>query len=701
MVVKRKASPVRLPLLLLALLCLAPPAFAQGTPPQSTEKYVKIRLLPERAQVAGGDEIWIGIEQSISDGWHTYWFNPGDSGAAPQVSWKLPEDFETGGINWPVPEKIPYGPLANYGYSGRVMLLQKLKAPPEIPAGPLTLTAQIDILVCKEICIPESGDYTLTLNDPGNPGEDNTAYIDAALNKLPMGAEWPASYYEENGNFVVKIAAPQPGLFVGAKGLNFFPTAWGMIANAANPDFKISAFGVTITQPRGERALAEAGDFEILVTFENAQKRHETFALVARPSSAPAKSSETMQETGFIGALLLALLGGIVLNLMPCVFPVLSLKALSIVKHAGEGSSRASGLAYTAGIILSFLAIAAILIGIKSAGAGIGWGFQLQNPVIVALLAYLLFIIGLNLAGVFEISGRIGNFGSKLTQSAGISGSFFSGMLATIVATPCTAPFMAVALGYALVQPSPVALAVFAALGFGLALPLLLLSFLPPLQKLLPRPGAWMETFRQFLAFPMFASSAWLVWVLSQQAGSMGVLGVLMGMVAIAFGLWLLQRRPETKSRKTITIILAILSFLIALGLLPTPEIENDMAHSEKISFGEEYSPATLTALLEGNDPVFVEMTAAWCITCKLNHAVAIDIPATRALFAQKNIRYLVGDWTNYDQTITDYLNSFGRSGVPIYVYYASPESDGQRPEPVILPQILTPGIVAETIGRI
>lgn len=695
-------------LIVLALLLFPTAAQAQAPQNQETQpdKYVKIRLLPERGQVQGGDEIWVGIEQSIYPEWHTYWFNPGDSGTAPIIKWQLPDGFEIGGINWPVPGKIPYGPLANYGYANHVLLLQKLKIPDNIPDGPLRLTADVDVLVCNEICIPESGAYTLTLNDPANAGEDNRAYIETAVNKLPLTADWPALYHEEGGDFVLTITPPQAGLLSGSKGLAFYPTAWGLIANAEDPTFEIADTGLTIRQKRGERALGEVENFEALVTFQNPEGKTETFTFIAMPGSGagvPAPATHAAAKNlSLAAALLFALLGGVILNLMPCVFPVLSLKALSLVKHSGESRAlRLAGLSYTAGVIISFLGIAAILISFKAAGQSLGWGFQLQNPNIVALLAYLLFIIGLNLAGLFEISGRFGNIGNKLTQDTGAAGSFFTGVLATIVATPCTAPFMAAALGYALVQPAPAAVLIFAALGFGLAMPLLLLSFIPPLQKILPRPGAWMETFKQLLAFPVFASAAWLVWVLSQQAGSMGVLGVLMGMVAIAFGLWLLQHRPQKKLWKIVTLVLAIFSFVFALGFLPTPEIENDLARSEKLSFGEPYSQETLANLLLTDDPIFVEMTAAWCITCKLNHAVAIDTADTRAAFAQKKVHYLIGDWTNYDQGITDYLNSFGRNGVPLYVYYGPRDIvTGERPEALVLPQLLTPGSIVETIQR-
>ncbi|MEM6781925.1 MAG: thioredoxin family protein, partial [Pseudomonadota bacterium] len=326
------------------------------------------------------------------------------------------------------------------------------------------------------------------------------------------------------------------------------------------------------------------------------------------------------------------------------------------------------------------------------AGAQIGWGFQLQNPIVVGGLAYLLFIIGLNLMGYFEFGQGMGNVGNKLTQGNGLGSSFFTGILATLVATPCTAPFMAGAIGFALTQPAIVNLAVFAALGLGLALPYLALSFAPALQKVMPKPGAWMNTFKQALAFPMFAGAIWLVWVISKQAGPTGVLQILTGMGVIGFGIWL-WGVTKSKAAKAFTLLLfAISAFML---VMPTAQMVDSAAVSEEAKeFGEVFTPETLNTLLaESDDPVFVEMTAAWCITCKVNHATSINIPSTKKAFAENNVQYLIGDWTNQDPEITKFLNSFGRNGVPIYVYYAARNAQtGQRPEAQVLPQILTPG---------
>lgn len=678
-------------------MVFAPHSMAQEKA-QEPEQYVKVRLLSERSAVGPGQDIWIGIEQSIHPGWHTYWRNPGDSGSAPRVDWTLPDDWKISDIHWPAPEKIPYDPLLNYGYSGNVILLQKLTTPPIMKGGPVTLTADFEVLVCKEICIPEFGTYTLTLNDPENMNENNEAYLASAREKLPVPSTVSAVFSERDGTLEVRLSEwPED---IAAETLELFPLEWGLIENTAPLQTRMDNGALILSQDRADRPLNDIKQTDFVITGKGADGNRHAYQITASAEGTPAPGTESSPLPALLGALFFALLGGMILNLMPCVFPVLSLKALSLSKNANKKDqtpARRSGLAYTAGVVLSFLAIAGILIALKAAGAQIGWGFQLQNPVVVSLLAYLLFIIGLNLSGLFEISGHFGNVGNKLTQGTDITASFFSGVLATIVATPCTAPFMAAALGYALTQPAYISLLIFAVLGLGLALPYLALSYTPSLGKMLPKPGKWMETFRQLLAFPMFASAAWLVWVVSQQTGSMGMLGVLMGLVLIAFAFWLIQHQPKDSNRKILVLVLAALTFLTAFALLPKDTVAVKQQH--EISFGEPFSHAALNEYLQGDDPVFVEMTAAWCITCKANHKIAIDIPQTRQIFAEKNVKYLVGDWTNQDPNITEYLNTFDRNGVPLYVYYG-PRDDvtKKRPQPNVLPQLLTPGIVKDRI---
>lgn len=680
---------------------------------QEAQNLVQIRLLPERAKIQAGEEIWVGIEQSIAPGWHTYWKNPGDSGTAPRVTWHMPGGFEAGEILWPVPHKIKIGALANYGYEDRVILLQKLKTPEKWDAGLVTLTVDIEILVCKEECIPEYGTYSLTLNGPESE-EDNAAYFQNALARLPqpLPEEGKADFQESGGDFVLRVEIDS--LPETLRGAEFYPEEWGVIVNSAPSSVKTENGVFYLSQKRDQRSLAGMDTVKGILAFGEGDRRaayavaaERNSSVLSNPLAVAAREGQgrglqsPLHSESVARIIIFALMGGLILNLMPCVFPVLSLKALSLLKTAEKnpGRARAHGVAYALGVISSFVALALLLIALRAGGSEIGWGFQLQNPVVVTLLAYLLFVIGLNLAGVFEFSASLGNIGAGLTKGESLKSSFFTGVLATVVATPCTAPFMGVAVGAALLQPPVISLGIFAALGFGLALPYLALSFAPALQRKLPKPGAWMEIFRQLLAFPMFASAAWLVWVLSQQAGPMGVLGALMGLVLIAFALWLMSHAPASRYWRYKVRILAIISLLCAFALLPASQMDKSQRVAATPAFGEAWSPEVLEEALKGNDPVFVEMTAAWCITCKVNHAAAIDRDATRRLFAEKNVRYLIGDWTNQDSNITEYLNLFGRSGVPIYVYYGPPDpASNRRPEPFVLPQVLTTGIVAAAV---
>jgi len=690
--------------IIVALVIIASTISAHAQPPTQSadENLVKIRLLAERGNVSGGDEIWVGIEQSITPHWHTYWQNPGDSGTITKADWKLPNRASIGAIQWPTPKRLPYGPLMNFGYEDNVVLLQKLKLPAQLPNGAITLSADIELLVCKEECIPEYGTYTLTLNGEQSEAEDNTAFFETAISKLPIQVDWNADFIQNDKNFKLNITLPKDiASDIRPETLAFYPLDWGLIENAKTQSALLNETTLSFTQNKGERSYTELETAKFILTYKNQNDRSNSFEITATQAptkkalaiTATPENTETGSNITILSALIYALLGGMVLNLMPCVFPVLSIKALSLVKIADEHPTLAKmhGLAYTAGVILSFIAIAAILLILKSAGAQIGWGFQLQNPIVVGALAYLLFIIGLNLMGYFEFGNRLGNVGNKLTQGSGLNGSFFTGVLATLVATPCTAPFMAAAIGFALTQAAIVNLAVFTALGLGLALPYLALSFAPALQRIMPKPGAWMNTFKELLAFPIFLSAVWLTWVIAKQAGSTGVLQLLIGMSAIGFGIWLLRK----SARKMALKIIAILFFAASLFMLimPTAQTQDTNAQAQQAKeFGETFTPQKLETLLaEETAPIFVEMTAAWCITCKVNHATSININSTKKAFADNNVRYLIGDWTNQDPQITKYLNRYGRNGVPIYVFYGAKDENGQRPEAKILPQILSP----------
>ena len=681
-------------------------AFAQ---PAAEEPHVKVRLIPERSNIGPGETIQIALEQTIDPHWHTYWVNPGDSGVAPEIEWKISKGFSTGDFSYPIPRKIPFGPLTNYGYEDKVVLLQPLTAPKNLPKGPITLNAEVTILVCSDICIPETSTHSITLNDGTNT--DNTAIITQARKNFPIPVTWNATYHEADDALLIDIPLTEHDFFTTSQKNkpSLMPYEWGVVDNVADTESLQTTENLRLIQKRGSRALSEIKGLRTLITYTNKNGDYRGIEITAMPSDkkastiAPAKASMSPKTTLF-SALLLALLGGMILNLMPCVFPVLSLKAISLSKMSDKEQSHAaaSGFAYTAGVILSFAVIAGILMALKAAGAQIGWGFQLQNAAVVYGLAMLLFIIGLNLSGVFLLQGGFTNAGQKLARQNGLTGSFFTGVLATLVATPCTAPFMGAAMGYALTQPAALGMSVFIALGFGLAMPYLLLTLLPPLRKLLPRPGSWMKIFKEFLAFPMYASAAWLIWVYGQQAGGMAVLSALLGFIAVAFTLWAWPHRPIKKVPRLIVTLLVLIilgaGLILSFGEALRPTRQSTAVVSTD-SHWENFTTSRLEELLRSDNPIFVDMTAAWCITCKVNERVALNIPETRRLFTENSITALKGDWTNQNPEITKFLESHGRKGVPLYVFYAGRDPvTGQRPAPKILPQLLTPAIVAEAI---
>ena len=677
-------------------------SFAFSPNVHAQERYTTVKIVPERTHVKGGEELRIATEISLAKDWHVYWLNPGDSGIPVKITWKTPEKFEIKEINWPTPDKISYDILLNYGYYDRVTLLQDLKVPDKIPEGKITLDATVEMLVCNEICIPETSTISIDFNDPALTPQDNKDFIAAASDKLPEELTGTFTYSDVDKKLHVRLAFDDSVFPTShpVEKFDFFPKALGIINHVSKPEVTVDYNEIMIRYERGDQPTDALDPLEglLVITGEHGQnigydisiKRDQNQTPSAQKKTEPPKLST--DHVTLMTAFLFAFLGGLILNLMPCVFPVLSMKALSLVKMSDKelDLARKHGLAYTAGVMLSFISIGGILLALKSTGSAIGWGFQLQNPIVVALLTYMLFMIGLNLMGFFEVGTRLGNLGDKLTRKSGLGGSFFTGVLATVVATPCTAPFMGAAMGFALVQPAAIGIGIFAALGFGLALPYLYLSYVPSARRILPKPGAWMNSFKQFLAFPMFASAIWLTWVIALQSGVFSILIVMGSMLLLSMGVWLSHKKGHLAH-----IFMFVCIFLPLIGLaalIPMPKAQE---------FGSPFTNAALEEALASPEPVFVEMTAAWCITCKINHATSLNTESTKNLFKEKNIRYLIGDWTNYNAEITEFLNRYERDGVPIYVYYGKPDAkSGERPEPKILPQVLTPAIVKEYVGQ-
>jgi thiol:disulfide interchange protein/DsbC/DsbD-like thiol-disulfide interchange protein len=692
--------------LLLLVLLLAAPGLAAAQAGKAPKDLVRARLVSEAATLAPGQTVTLGLELAMKPGWHVYWRNPGDSGLPPEMAWRLPEGFSVGATQWPAPERIPVQTLMNYGYEGKVTLLVPLQAPQNLSTGgTVPLAGTLSYLVCEEICIPGSAELALDLpvGATTEPDPAQARLFARARAALPEPAPFPVRATREGETLALHLDRPAgaPALANAA----FFPYAESALDNAAEQTLEGEGGAQRLVLRPGDAKVAPDALGGVLTVDEGGIRKAYAIgpepAAVPAPTSAeplpaPAAAPADSESLTLWSAAGLALLGGLILNLMPCVFPVLSIKVLSLVKQAGETRARVRlhGLAYTAGVLASFLALAGLLIALKAGGAGIGWGFQLQSPVVVALLAYGLFAVGLSLSGVVHVGGRLAGLGDGLTRRAGYQGSFFTGVLATLVATPCTAPFMGAAVGFALTQGAGVGLLIFACLGLGLALPFLALTAFPGALSLLPRPGAWMETVKGALAFPVYATAAWLIWVLAQQVGPDGLLGALGGLVLVGFAAWAWERAREAGRLGTgFGRATAVLALAGALGLAAALDGQRAGAAGVRLAGIEEpFTQGRLDALRAEGRTVFVDMTAAWCITCQVNERTVLAREAVQAAFRAGSVAYLKGDWTNQNPEITRLLESHGRSGVPLYLVYKG------RGEARVLPQILTEAVVLDGI---
>ena len=667
---------------------------------------VSVTLLSEGASIEPGSSFWVGLRQRIAPGWHTYWTNPGDSGEPPTLDWALPAGWEAGPLVFPRPARVPVGPLMSYGYTDEVVLLTRLTAPAALPTGgPVTLRGRAAWLVCEKICIPEEAAVALTLPViAGRPAPGPAAaVIERTRAAVPTPSPWPASLHMTPEAVTVSVAAPGLERDRIAE-VSFFPGRWGVIDHAAVQDVTIDKGGITLRAARGLLPDGPAADLDgVLVIREKLDQSQVSQAFTMKAvAGGPAGAGPSLSLLAAMG---LALVGGLILNLMPCVLPVLSIKALALVGQAEAAASvvRRHGLAYTAGVLAAFAVVAGALLALRAGGAQIGWGFQLQSPLVVTALAYVLFTLALSLSGLLVIGGRLTGMGQGLAARPGYAGSFFTGALATVAATPCTAPFMGVAVGYALTQPPAAALAVFEALGLGLALPFLALSLVPAWRRLLPRPGPWMARLAQALAFPLYASVAWLVWVVSRQAGPDGVALVLVGLLLIGFAAWAhhAARGAAPRWRRAGT-GLALGSVAVAIALAPFAAASPPPSTAGETGAvrSEPFSPKRLADLRAQGKPVFVNFTAAWCITCLVNERVALRSPAVAEAFARQGVVYLKADWTNRSAEIASVLGSFGRSGVPLYVIYPARAGKPAAPEPRVLPQILSEGTIIDAIDK-
>jgi thiol:disulfide interchange protein/DsbC/DsbD-like thiol-disulfide interchange protein len=709
MLTRRIRTPHVLILLLLGLGILVSPALASAAAPRDPR--VHVELVSEVASIRPGEPFWIALRQRIAPDWHTFWVNPGDSGEPTRLDWTLAPGVSADAISWPPPQRIPVGPAMSYGYTEEVLLPIRMVPPADLrPGDTLALRAQASWLVCEKECIPEEAPVALTLPvAAGRPAADPrwSDAIARARASLPRPSPWPVAVVAADESVTVNVAAA--GLArERIEEAWFYPLAWGLIEYAAPQALTVSAEGLALRVARGPLREAVARPVEgVLVVTERLDGGPVRQAFTVRTALPAADGATVWSWGGLVRALALALAGGLVLNLMPCVLPVLSVKALSLVAHSASGTTvmRRHGLAYTLGVLASFAIVAGALLSLRAAGEQIGWGFQLQSPGFVTVLAYLLFVMALSLSGVVTLGGRVAGLGSHLAAGSGYAGSFFAGALATVVATPCTAPFMATAVGYALTQPAPVALAVFETLGLGLALPYLALSLAPGWARRLPRPGPWMERLQQFLAFPLYATVAWLVWVLSRQVGSTGLAACLAGLVLLGLAAWLYEAtRHSASAGRFMVRAVAALCVIGALGLVALPGAPTAAPGAGPAERAgdpipwEPYTPDRLADLRARRVPVFLNFTADWCITCLVNERVALRSPEVAAGFADRGVAYLKADWTRRDPEITKILASFDRSGVPLYLLY--PVSGGRAEQAHVLPQILTERIVLEALER-
>ena len=677
-------------LLLVCSLLAASTANAQPKP------HVRVDLVAAVTSIAPGDLFDVVFRQHIDDEWHTYWTNPGDSGAAPDIKWTVPAGVFVSAFKYPYPERIPYGPLMNYGYHNEVLMPFSVSVPEDYPADVVDIKGAGRVLVCADICIPQKVEVMASIPIGLTVVDDavsDTFYV--ARSRVPVPIDVVSGFQVDADKILLTVGLPAvQGNRIDA--VEYFPFAPELIDNPASQIFFMSDEGLVLTLEPGYDFDEDSADLSgVIVIHESVGegivssfefRMDESMAL---PGPVGPEGDHALGETGLLAALFFAFLGGLILNLMPCVFPVLSIKILSLVESHHDGSSiRLHGLAYAGGVVASFVAIAVLLISLRAGGEAIGWGFQLQSPIVVSMVAYLFLVIGLNLLGVFEIGGTLMSLGSGGSSSRGYLGSVSTGVLATIVAAPCTAPFMGAAVGYALIQDPATGVLVFASLGLGMALPYVLLCYAPGLLARLPRPGQWMIVMKQLLAFPMFASAVWLLWVLGVQAGPDAMMQVLTGALLIAFALWLLNQSGSAVARLS-----ALLLVFAAIYIGATQETRVVRSSLDSTDGGAGVYSRNALAIAQQKGPVFVNFTAAWCITCKVNELNALDVDSVKLAFKDNAITYLKGDWTNEDPGITAALQEYGRTGVPLYLLYAKGASRA-----TVLPQILTPGIVLDAL---
>lgn len=658
---------------------------------------VHAELISNVRAIAPGETFYVGLKLTMAPGWHTYWEYPGDAGIPTQITWDLPDGFGTGPIEWPIPKaKVEPGNIEVYGYSGEVVLLVAIQPPATLEPGiEVTLRGVASWLVCEEICIPGDAAVSITLPVAAQSiASPDAESINAWKSRVPSADPPPFEirWSQSENTRLGKISAP-----AGVENIRFFPlpSANQSVGHPTVTSTEAGVYSIEINASGPLRGVLAASVNGIDQSWIVEARASEDVA--ADPSGAGA--TLTSAGGGFPPlwqALLYGFLGGIILNLMPCVLPVISLKVFGFIRQAGEDPRQIllHGLAFSGGIFLWFLGLGAVIVALQATGTEVTWAFQFQNPAFILVIAALVFVFALNLCGVFELTlpGKAVGTMSELSGKEGLSGSFFQGVFATLLATPCTGPFLGTALGFAFAQPGIVVMAMFGSIALGMASPYLLLSARPGWMKFLPKPGAWMEKLKQFMAFPLFATLLWLLYILQGQLGMDAVFGTSAFLLCLGLAVWIYGAFCGPLSRVRTRVIAILCAMVVAVGggwlfLGASPDAKDEI-------HWQPFSQALVDQLKADGKPVFIDFTADWCLTCKVNERTAINVPAVRALIQELGVVPVKADWTNSNPEITAVLKSFGRVGVPFYVIYPA----GRASEPIILPELLTESLVIDAL---
>ncbi|ESQ81323.1 protein-disulfide reductase DsbD [Asticcacaulis sp. YBE204] len=646
--------------------------------------HLTTELIAETTVTKGG-ETWLAIRHVPVKGWHTYWQNPGDTGLAPRVTWTLPVNVEVSDLVFPTPDVQPYMGLTNYGYSSETFILARLSNGSALTSGILPVKARVDFLVCEKVCVPETVNLSLDLKVTGTPEKLND--FTKARAGLPQTVPVTGTYKIDGETLTLGVLAPAGSTdFTHPGGAYLFPVEGGIIDPSAPQAIELGpkGFSVTLKIKRPSSTNVE-GPFAAVIKFASGRSYAVTVPLGELPSGTsglgrPAAARPDINIAGVLTAMGLAFVGGLILNLMPCVFPVLSMKLLALARAGHEGAAgRRESLFYGLGVLLTFSVLGLVL---SVLGSALGWGFQLQSPWVTAGLSLLLLAVALNMSGLFEVgSGLQSLAGGRLSGKNADVTAVLTGALAVVVAAPCTAPFMATALGVALAQGGVVSFIVFLALGVGFALPVIALTYLityvPAVAAKMPRPGPWMDRLRLILAIPMYGAALWMAWVFAQQVSGWGLFALVIALALLTAGLWW----PKLSLPSVLRPVFLGLSLIVAaVAAVQKPEVATAVTTDHEV-----FSTARIAELRAQGKPVLVNLTAAWCVTCKVNERLVFETKAFKDALNQSGTVYMVGDWTNQDTAISQYLSQNGRSGVPLYVYYGV-----NNAEPVVLGQLLT-----------